>query len=55
MLLQLLISLVTWSVMNITVDINAFRLIYLDTSQVSQEKMCLPGFDVVKILESRLM
>ena len=26
-----------------TADINYFCLIYLDTSQVSQEEVCLPG------------
>ena len=46
-LLQLLIPLVTWSVINVTAEINKFRLITLDTNRVSQEKVCLPIFEVV--------
>ena len=40
-LLQLLIPLITWSVVNVTADIS------LDTSRVSREEVCLPSFDVV--------
>ena len=36
-LLQLLISLVIWSVVNVTVGANDVRLISLDTNQVSRE------------------
>ena len=44
-LLQLLIPLVAWSVVNVTADVNDFRLISLDASRVSREDMCLPWFD----------
>ena len=47
-LLQLLIPLITWSV--VTADINDFRLISLDTIRVSREEVCLPSFDVVNCL-----
>ena len=50
MLLQLLIILVTWSV---TADVHDFRLIYLDTSRISREEVCLPRFDVVNCLLKR--
>ena len=49
-LLQLLIPLITWSVVNVTADINDFRFITLDTSRVSREEVCLPSFDVVNCL-----
>ena len=49
-LLQLLIPLITWSVVNVTADINDFRFISLDTLRVSQEEVCLPSFDVVNCL-----
>ena len=35
--LQLLIPLVTWSVVNVTAGVNDFRLISLDTNRVSLE------------------
>ena len=50
MLLQLLIPLVACSIVNVTADDNDFRLIYLDTSQVSWEEVCLSSFDVVNCL-----
>ena len=50
MLLQLLIPLATWSVVNVTADVNDFRLNYLDTSRVSWEELCLPSFHVVNCL-----
>ena len=43
-LLQLLILLITWSVVNVTADINDFRFISLDTSRISREEVCLPSF-----------
>ena len=46
-LLQLLIHLVTWSVVNVTAEVNNFRLISLDTNRVSREEVCLPRFEVV--------
>ena len=49
-LLQLLIPVITWSVVNFTADINDFRFISLDTNRVSREEVCLPSFDVVKCL-----
>ena len=49
-LLQLLIPLMTWSVVNVTTDINDFRFISLDTIRVSREEVCLPSFDVVNCL-----
>ena len=39
-LLQLLIPLMTWSVVNVTADINDFRFISLDTIRVSREEVC---------------
>ena len=44
MLLQLLFPLVTWFVVNVTADVNDFRLISLDTSWVSREEVCLLSF-----------
>ena len=49
-LLQLLIPLVTWSVVNVSADVNDFRLISLDTSLVCREEVCVPSFDVVNCL-----
>ena len=46
-LLQLLIHLVTWSVVNVTADVNDFRLISLDTNRVFWEEVCLSSFKVV--------
>ena len=46
-LLQLLIPLVTSSVVNVTDDVNDFRLFSLDTNRVSREEVCLPSFEVV--------
>ena len=46
-LLQLLIPLVTWSVVNVTAEVKDFRLISLDTNRVSWEEVCLPSFEVV--------
>ena len=40
-LLQLLIPLVTWSVVNVTAEVNDFRLISLDTNRLSREEVCL--------------
>ena len=36
-LLQLLIPLVTWSLVNVTAEVKDFRLISLDTNRVSPE------------------
>ena len=44
-LLQQLIPLVTWSVVNVTAEVKDFRLISLDTNRVFQEEVCLPSFD----------
>ena len=49
-LLQWLIPVISWYVMNVTADINDFRFISLDTSRVSRERVCLPSFDVVNCL-----
>ena len=46
-LLQLLIPLVTWCVVNVTAEVKDFRLISLDTNLVSREEVCLPSFEVV--------
>ena len=46
-LLQLLIRLVTWSVVNVTAEVNDFRLISQDTRRVSREEECLPSLEVV--------
>ena len=46
-LLQLLIPLVTWSVVNVTAEVNDFRLISLDTNRISREDVYLPSFEVV--------
>ena len=35
------------SSINVTADINDFRLISLDTSRVSREEVCLPSIAVV--------
>ena len=48
MLLQLLIPLLT--VVNVTADVNDFRILFLDISRVSREEVCLPSFDVVNCL-----
>ena len=48
--LQLLIPLITWSVVNVAADINDFRFISLDSIRVSREEVCLPSFDVVNCL-----
>ena len=48
--LPLLIPLGTWSVVNVSADVNDFRLIYLDTSQVSREEVDPPNFDMVNCL-----
>ena len=47
--LQLLIPLVTWSVVNVTAEVNEFRLTSLDTNRVShlREEGCLPNFEAV--------
>ena len=45
-LLQLLIPLVTLSVVNVTAEVNDFRLISLDTNRVSRVDVCLPSFEV---------
>ena len=49
-LLQLRISVIIWSVVNVTADTNDFRFISLDTSRVSREEVCVPSFDVVNCL-----
>ena len=49
-LLQLLIPVITWCVVNVTVNTNYFRFIYLDTSRVTREEVCLPSFYVVNCL-----
>ena len=49
-LMQLLIPLITWSVVNVTTDINDFRFISLDIIRVSREDICLTSFDVVNCL-----
>ena len=49
-LLQLLNPLITWSVVNVTADINDFCFISQDTIRVSREEVCLPSFDVVNSL-----
>ena len=45
--LQLLIPLVTWYVVNVTAEVNDFRLISQDTNRVSREEVCLPSFEVM--------
>ena len=47
-LLQLLIPLVTLSVINVNAEVNYFRLISLDTNRVPREEVSLPSFEVVK-------
>ena len=44
---QLLIPLVTWSVVNVTADVNDFRLISLDTNLIPREEVCVPSCEVV--------
>ena len=51
-LLQLLIPLVAWSVVNVTAEVKDFRLISLDTNRVSREEVCLPSF--IKVVNCRL-
>ena len=46
-LLQLLIPLVAWSVVNVTAEVKDFPLIFLDTNRVFREEVCLPSFEVV--------
>ena len=46
-LLQLLIPLVTWYVVNVTAEVKYFPLIFLDTNRVFREEVCLPSFEVV--------
>ena len=46
-LLQLLIPLVTWSVVNVTAEYNDFRLISLDTNRGSREEVCLSSSEMV--------
>ena len=46
-LLQLLIPLVTWSVVNVTAEVNDFRLISLCTNRFSREEVCLPSFEML--------
>ena len=46
-LLQLLIPLVTRSVVNVTAEVNDFRLISLDTNRASREELCMSRFEVV--------
>ena len=46
-LLQLLDPSVTWSVVNVTDDINDFHLISLDTNWVLREEVSLSSFGVV--------
>ena len=48
-LLQLIIPLVTWSVVNVTAVVNDF-LIYLDSNRISREEVCLLSFEVVNCL-----
>ena len=43
-LLQLLIPFITWSIVNVSADVNDFHLISLDTIRVSREEVCLPNF-----------
>ena len=45
-MLQLLIPLITWSVVNVTAEVKDFRLTSLDTNRVSREEVCLPSFEV---------
>ena len=49
-LLQCLISLGTWSVVNVSADVNDFRLISQDIGRVSRKEVSLPSFDVVNYL-----
>ena len=49
-LLQLLIPVITWSVVYVTADTNYFPFISLYTSRVPREEVSLPSFDVVNCL-----
>ena len=53
-LLQLLMALVTRSVVNVTVVSLGFRRTSLDTNRVSREELCLPSFEVVNCSLKRL-
>ena len=46
-LLQIFFPLVTWSVVNVTVEVNNFRLISLDTNRVSREEVYLLSLQVM--------
>ena len=46
-LLQLLIPLVTWSVVNVNAEVNDFCFISLDTNGLSREEVYLPSFERV--------
>ena len=46
-LLQLLIPLVTWSVVNVTAEVNDFHLISLDPNRVSREEVCELSVEIV--------
>ena len=48
--LQPLIPLVTWSVVNVTAEVNDIRMISLDTNRVFRGEVCLPRFEVVNCL-----
>ena len=54
-LLQLLIALVTRSVVNVTVVSLGFRRTSLDTNRVSREELCLSSFEVVNCSLKRLV
>ena len=49
-LLQLLIPLETWSVVNITAEVNDLCLISLNSNRVPREEVCLPRFEVLNDL-----
>ena len=49
-IVQLLIPVISWSVVNVPAAINEFRLICLDTSSVSREEVYLLSFNVVNCL-----
>ena len=53
-LVQLLIPFITWSVVNVSVDVNDFRLISLNTIRASREEVCLPSFCVGNCLLKQL-
>ena len=46
-LLQILIPIVTWSIVNVTAEVNYFCLISLDTNRVAREEVYLASFEVV--------